>query len=112
MDDARRNSPTKAFEGVSLDIAQKTGYAGGVDWIMFMQVVVPTVLVEMYERQEHEVKKGRHGSDQLMEIARVLRGLSTACCISLQYEISQRDLNKMRQGIDNWHNFIKDELPS
>ena len=94
-----------------LDISQKSGYARGVDWILFLETVVPTVLIEMYEKQEHECKKGRREQEKLQEITIALRALSRSCSISLRYSISRMNLITIKNGINTWHDFTKKYLP-
>lgn len=94
-----------------LDISQKSGYARGVDWILFLETVVPTVLIEMYEKQEHECKKGHRGQEKIQEITAALRALSKSCSISLRYSISRMDLITIKNGINTWHDFIEKYLP-
>ncbi|CAO3700599.1 unnamed protein product [Rhizopus stolonifer] len=107
MAEARSNTPSDAFEGVSLDISQKSVYARGVDWILFLETVVPTVLIEVYEKQEHECKKGLRGQEKLQKITVALRALLKSCSISLKYSISRIDLINIKNGINTWHDFVK-----
>lgn len=102
---------TKTNKLYFIDISQKQGYARGVDWIMFLQEIVPTLLIEMFAKQQHKEKKHRKNTKLVIKRAEALRSLSEACKIALKYTIQYTDLAIIEKKINVWHQFIKRYLP-
>lgn len=69
---------------------KNSGFARGVDWLVFLQYVVPTIVCDMYEKQEQDNKRSeKRGDDKIEEITTALKYLSEACLLSLQYHITK-----------------------
>ena len=70
----------------STDVARKTGLLRSVDWIIFMQFILPTLVFEQL------IKKYGSNAPQVEAIMAFVIGCSTA----LKWKITQQDIAKIK----------------
>ncbi|KAG2216592.1 hypothetical protein INT45_001980 [Circinella minor] len=98
-----RTIPSSIFEGSfrgadvvylrSIDVSRKAGLMRSVDWIMFLQIVVPTLvfenLVDIYTANSEQVQ--------------ALMSLVIRCTLALLWEIDGDDIANIEENLHVWH---------
>ena len=81
-----------------IDLEKQTKYARAVDWIMFMRYVVPTLVIELLDKQQQQAKEEKKKNTQhLQEAKKGLVALSKAYDLILQYEITVDDIADIKR---------------
>ncbi|KAG2215835.1 hypothetical protein INT45_002904 [Circinella minor] len=88
-----RTIPSSIFEGSFRDVSRKAGLMRSVDWIMFLQIVVPTLvfenLVDIYTANSEQVQ--------------ALMSLVIGCTLALLWEIDDDDIANIEENLHVWH---------
>ncbi|KAG2223176.1 hypothetical protein INT45_011522 [Circinella minor] len=92
--------PSAIFEGSFRDVYQKAGLMRSVDWIMFLQAVVPTLV---FERLVEEYMSSAEQVDAIMSLV-------IGCTLALQWNIDQNNLAKINTNLHTWHLHMKDKV--
>ncbi|KAG2209615.1 hypothetical protein INT45_009870, partial [Circinella minor] len=93
--------PSRIFEGSFRDVSKKAGLMRSVDWIMFLQITIPTLvfeqLVDEYGRNAEQVQ--------------ALMSLVIGCTLSLQWEIDREDHSNIKsKHLNLWHLYMKNNM--
>ncbi|KAG2225344.1 hypothetical protein INT45_005588 [Circinella minor] len=98
--DSGSTIPSRIFEGAFRDVSKKAGLMRSVDWIMFLQLIVPTLvfeqLVEEYGRNSKQVE--------------AIMSLVIGCTLSLQWEIDSEDRSNIKKNLHTWHLHMKNKM--
>ncbi|KAG2216785.1 hypothetical protein INT45_009672 [Circinella minor] len=88
-----RTIPSSIFEGSFRDVSRKAGLMRSIDWIMFLQIVVPTLvfenLVDIYTANSEQVQ--------------ALMSLVIGCTLALLWEIDGDDIANIEENLHAWH---------
>ncbi|KAG2213007.1 hypothetical protein INT45_000059 [Circinella minor] len=92
--------PSRIFEGSFRDVSKKAGLMRSIDWIMFLQIMIPTLvfeqLVDEYGRNAEQVQ--------------TLMSLVIGCTLSLQWEIDREDHSNIKKHLNLWHLHMKNNM--
>ncbi|KAG2216539.1 hypothetical protein INT45_004230 [Circinella minor] len=88
-----RTIPSSIFEESFRDVSRKVGLMHSVDWIMFLQIMVPTLvfenLVDIYTANSEQVQ--------------ALMSLVIRCTLALLWEIDGDDIANIEENLHVWH---------
>lgn len=100
------------FDGEFKDVFRNTSKARGVDYMVFLKYIVPTLVIEKLQQQQ---AKSRGVTDKekedLKEAIIALESISKACSIATQYSISEEELVELDWLINIWLDFYRKFLP-
>ncbi|KAI8640490.1 hypothetical protein BD408DRAFT_434132 [Parasitella parasitica] len=93
MRNSRKFIPTGAFQSSfkATDQSNVKGFYRSLDWIAWLIHVVPTLVVGQYDD---------------LSIRNAILGLSRACALSLQWEVSKDDIKKIKSSSEVWFRCI------
>ncbi|KAG2219254.1 hypothetical protein INT45_009862 [Circinella minor] len=92
--------PLATFEGSFIDVYEKSGLMRSVDWIEFLQAVVPTLV---FEQLVHEYTSSAEQVNTIMSPI-------IESTLALQWNIDQEDLANINTHLHTWHLHMKNNV--
>ncbi|KAI9488089.1 hypothetical protein BDB00DRAFT_849943 [Zychaea mexicana] len=92
--------PSSEFEGSFSNVDKKGKFMRAVDWVVFMQFVLPTLVFEQLV--------STYGADSSQVVA--IMSYVIGCSLALRWEIDQDDLDRIRSNLDTWHMHLKTKV--
>lgn len=100
------------FEGDLKDLVTNLKNVRGVDYMVFLKFVVPTLLVEQLQVQEDNKKVRKQKKEDVKIAITALNAISKVCCIATQHVITNDELLEIDRLVIVWQDFLRSNMPA